>query len=147
MTVATRRLFLLVAFLLSGCAVVQPDLSRLYDFDSPSDEQPPLILIHGAFGGRLVDEAGTERWPGSLNRLLWADYRDIALEVDQTTLLPKDSDLSVSGITEKVAGQDYYGKIREVLEEVGRYQYHQAGDAIDGSAEQNVRRYYVFEYD
>lgn len=99
--------------------------------------------IHGAFGGRLVDAQGEERWPGNLNRLLWADYRDLALTINTQTLQPEPSALRVSGITEEVAGQDFYGRIRDVLEQVGRYREQQAGVPPTGAG----RHYYVFEYD
>ena len=134
---------LLLVVLISGCTSVQPDLSRLYDFDDSGRDQPPVILIHGAFGSRLVDEQGSERWPGTLKRLLWADYRDIALKINAATLLPFESELAVDGITEKIAGQDYYGRIREVLETVGGYRRQVAGRPPVSEGP----HYYFFEYD
>ncbi len=136
-------LTLLLSLCLSACSTVQPDLARLYDFEERRTQPPPVVLIHGAFGGRLVDAQGEERWPGNLNRLLWADYRDLALTINTQTLQPEPSALRVSGITEEVAGQDFYGRIRDVLEQVGRYREQQAGVPPTGAG----RHYYVFEYD
>jgi pimeloyl-ACP methyl ester carboxylesterase len=126
---------------LTACVSPTPDLARLYQFAGDS-EVPPVILIHGAFGSRLVDAGGEELWPGSLKRLMTGDYRDIALSFDDD-LMPVDEGIRVAGITEKIAGQDYYGRIREVLENVGGYSVAHAGDKVNHSQ----RRYYVFEYD
>lgn len=127
--------------LLAGCASPTPDLARLYKFAGDS-VGPPVILIHGAFGSRLVNASGEELWPGSLGRLLMGDYRDIALSFNDD-LDPIDDGIRLGGITEKIAGQDYYGRIRGVLENVGGYSLAHAGEKID----QSVRRYYVFTYD
>ena len=45
--------------------------------------------------------------------------------------------------TERIAGRDYYGRIRDVLEDVGGYQLTVAGTPVVD----NKRRYYIFEYD
>lgn len=43
--------------------VGMPDLHRLYMASMRSDQQPPVILIHGIYGSRLRDRDGQERWP------------------------------------------------------------------------------------
>ena len=142
-----RFAFTITLLLLAGCThSIQPDLIRLYGFQKPQHinaGQPPVVLIHGAFGSRLVDATGEEVWPGKLSRLLFDDYADIRLDVDPETLLPRPDDLEVSGVTDSVAGQDYYRRIIQVLGDVGRYQLSTPGIKPDLSE----RRFYVFEYD
>lgn len=136
-----------VVLLLGGCATEPvPDLERLYRFQkSPIDnsKQPPVILVHGAFGARLSGPDGTELWPGKLSRLLFADYKEIALQPDPSSLAPKPDQLVVSGVTDSVVGQDYYQRILNVLETVGGYQRSEVGEPPD----KGRRRFYVFEYD
>lgn len=83
-------LLALASIFINACSSsVVPDLSRLYKTaelphrsqNARSNKiQPPVILIHGAFGSRLIDrETSEEYWPGSLWRLLFSSYEDIAL--------------------------------------------------------------------
>lgn len=55
----TLAILLLTAALLS-CAGIQPQLSTLYKTSGEATAQPPVILVHGAFGGRLCDNDGKE---------------------------------------------------------------------------------------
>ena len=137
--------YFLVAGLLVGCtSITKPDLTRLYAFRDVSKTIPtPVVVIHGAFGSRLVNESGAELWPGTLRRILWSDYRGIELEIDPDSLEPLPDELVVSGITERIAGKDYYGQIRNMLETVGGYEFTQPGLPVDPER----RRYYLFEYD
>ena len=94
---------------------VIPDLSRLYktaELPSRSQEtrsnnlQPPVILIHGAFGSRLNDrETNEEHWPGSLWRILFSDYEDIALSINTKSLMPTTSNLVATDVTDKVVSK------------------------------------------
>ncbi len=82
---------------------VIPDLSRLYGTSElinrsnetrVRDVQPPVILIHGAFGSRLNDrDTGEEYWPGSLWNILFSDYEDIRFSIDADSLMPMTSGL------------------------------------------------------
>lgn len=121
----------LVLLLLVGCTgTTTPDLISLYDFQKPEHlnaAQPPVILVHGAFGSRLVNTEGEELWPGKLSRLLLGDYSDIQLQIDPKTLNPRADTLRVNGVTGSVAGRDYYQRLLSVLETVGRYQLTQVG--------------------
>ncbi len=143
-----------VAICLNACSnSVIPDLSRLYktpELPSRTQEtrtnrvQPPVILIHGAFGSRLNDiNTNEEHWPGSLWRLLFSDYEDIALAIDVETLNPATSNLVATDVTDKVVGKDYYGAIMRTLEQVGGY-----ARGVPGVKQKTSKRqYYLFVYD
>jgi len=125
--IATLTLATLCINACSGGVI--PDLSRLYKTDElpsrsqeTSNRQPPVILIHGAFGARLNDrETNEERWPGSVWSLLFSNYEDIALPVDAKSSKQTTSNLIAVGVTDKIVGKDYYGAIMRTLEEVGGY--------------------------
>ncbi|HHJ34362.1 MAG TPA: hypothetical protein ENJ87_01210, partial [Gammaproteobacteria bacterium] len=155
----TRSLLLVFALAsISACSdSVIPDLSRLYStsdlpsrFQShgpgnlPVQRQPPVILIHGAFGSRLNNEADDEElWPGNLWRILFSDYEDIGLSIDAETLRPAPSVLRPAGVTDKVVGKDYYGAIIRTLEDVGGYTLGTPGE----KQQTGKRQYYLFVYD
>lgn len=147
-------LLLSTALVISSCSSnVMPDLSRLYKTpallehsqETKSNEPPPpLILIHGAFGSRLIDpKNGDEYWPGNLWRILFSEYEDIALTIDEKTLMPTTSNLVASDVTDQVAGKDYYGAIIRTLEQAGGYTRGEPGK----SPTSNNRQYYLFVYD
>jgi hypothetical protein len=81
--------------------------------------------------------------PGSAFRLLFHDYEETALPIDPHTLLPAESVLEAFGITDEVAGRDYYGQIVRTLEDTGAYRRGQPGQA----ANPGERLYYLFVYD
>ena len=149
--------FIVLAFIaicIHACSKsVIPDLSRLYKtpgITSRTQEtrsntiQPPVILIHGAFGSRLNNkDTNEEHWPGSLWRLLFSNYEDIALAIDAETLNPAISNLVAADVTDKVVGKDYYGAIMRTLEQVGGY-----ARGVPGKKKKtNKRQYYLFVYD
>jgi pimeloyl-ACP methyl ester carboxylesterase len=106
--------------------------------------QPPVILLHGIMGSRLEDAAsGEEVWFGSLSRLVFSDYREVALEIDPVSLDPMPSKLAPSGLADQLAGKDFYGNITRTLERAGRYERALPGEA----QEPGSRSYYVFLYD
>ncbi len=131
--------------LLQGCGSLgaRPDLQRLYRESRPV-QQPPVILIHGLFGARLSDTAsGKEIWFGNIGRLVFSNYAELALEIDPVTLEPMPSALQPSGLTDQVAGKDYYGNIIRVLEKAGGYRLAEPGHPVAGGQ----REYYVLTYD
>lgn len=134
-----RNISLLMTMLaLVACSTSGPDLQRIYNHDGePGDAtasiQPPVILLHGVLGSRLCDARGNERWPGHLWRLLTHDYRDLVT----TTLHP-------CGVTDQVAGKDFYGQIERTLAEAGGYVASLPGERKSKHGE---RRYYWFVYD
>lgn len=135
---------LALTLFLTACATSQPDLTRIYARQEGAIEQPPVVVIHGALGGRLYDSAeGREVWPGSILQVLFGRYADLALDIDPESLMPLESTLSVNGVTSRIGGVDFYGRILDVLEDAGGYQYAEPGDAVRTGA----KNYYVFSYD
>lgn len=133
-----------VLSILAGCSVMQPDLSRIYAKQEGDTRQPPVVVIHGALGGRLHDrELDREIWPGSIRRVVFSDYEDLMLEIDEDTLKPRVSRLTPTGVARVVGGVDFYGRILEVLDEAGGFEYSEPGEQVVG----NGKRYYVFSYD
>ncbi|MFU8821096.1 MAG: lipase/acyltransferase domain-containing protein [Gammaproteobacteria bacterium] len=139
-----KRAWLLGVLVLAGCATrLAPDLERLYLSSGAAPHQPPVILIPGVMGSRLVDADGVEHWPGKGLRPLLAARDGLALAVDPRTLEPMDDDLVARGLTDRVAGRDYYASIIRVLETAGRYQR-----GVPGTRAEPGRRYfYEFPYD
>ncbi len=129
---------------LSSCAQFnKPDLERLYRYQQGNPNQPPIILIPGLLGSRLSDANGKEVWPGSALKLLFSDYDRLKLQVNPDTLEPEKSDLLLTGLTDTIVGQDYYGRLREVLESAGGFV-----ESVPGTpAVRGERRYYVLAYD
>lgn len=142
---ALRPLALLLASLaLAACTTPRPDLARLYAEQADMASQPPVILIPGALGSRLAErETGREVWPGSVGKLLFGGYEELALEIDPQTLEPLPGSLVVSGITDRAAGRDFYSAIMRVLEEAGGYRLAEAGHPPVAGA----NNYYIFSYD
>ena len=137
---------LLLAIGLLGCSTPNaPDLARLYAAQGTPQHLPPVILIHGTLGSRLERVVtGEEYWPGSLRRLAFGRYTDLALPIDPVTLHPaRDERLRLAGITEGAAGRDFYGRILRTLQEVAGYVRAVPGDAVADKRP----RVYVFEYD
>lgn len=134
----------LIAIVVSGCAIdtERPDLERLYDTDRTDAEQPPVVLIPGLMGSRLIAESGEEIWPGSLSDVLFSDYRHVALEIDERTLNPRPGGTRPGGITDKFAGRDYYDSIMRTLEQAGGFTR-----ARVGASPPQGRQYYIFTYD
>ena len=80
---------LLLLVMITACSrQTQPDLEHLYE-TSQSVQQPPVILIHGIMGSRLADKgSGEEIWVGSIGRLAFSDFSELALAIDPETLEP-----------------------------------------------------------
>ena len=69
----------------TACSVARPELSTLYQTSQGLADQPPVILVHGAFGGRLCDEQGGEHWPGGVWSLLFDEYSSLALPLGESS--------------------------------------------------------------
>jgi pimeloyl-ACP methyl ester carboxylesterase len=146
-------MLVLIAGLASGCASTPaPDLQRLYETRPLTRAttvkagvvETPVILVHGVLGSRLRDRrTGKEVWPGGITSLLFNSYDDLALPIDAKTLQPAPSNLEAYAITDRAAGQDFYGAIIRTLETSGGYLEGNPGEPVtDGR-----RRYYILVYD
>ena len=137
------------AVVLAGLAVAchsdtAPDLGRLYASGLEQARTPPVILIPGALGSRLLDQRnGAEVWPGSTLTLLAGSKQDLALPFDPVTLQPVDDGLQASGLFEEILQADFYGAILQTLRQSGGFVPGKLGEHADP----RVRRYYVFAYD
>ncbi|GAC1452737.1 MAG: hypothetical protein PVSMB6_05560 [Steroidobacteraceae bacterium] len=121
-----------------------PDLSRLYASGMEEARTPPVILIPGALGSRLLDRhKRSEVWPGSTLHLLGASKQDLALPFDPVTLQPVADGLEASGLFEEVLNADFYGAILRTLRQAGGFIAGKPG----ARADPRVRRYSVFAYD
>lgn len=142
--VARRLLPLALLLLLASCSSeIRPDLQRLYQL-SDAAEQPPVIIVPGILGSRLaaVDD-GREVWPGSLWQLMFSDYEPLRLHIDSRHPAPEAGLQQVNGITDQVAGRDFYGSIIDILRTAAGY----AAGVPGQPAQAGERRYYVFAYD
>lgn len=141
--VSSAAMMLLALASLLSCAATNPELSTLYKTSVQSELQPPVILIHGAFGARLCNEEGLERWPGNLFNILFGDYQSLALPTPGAPGQEKPESLTVCGLTDTVAGKDFYGAIEATLTGPGGYLLTAPGTPVPGMQ----RRYYRFIYD
>lgn len=142
----TRRGFLASGLALAGgCSPIpeRPPLKELYQ-NYDGDNQPPLVLIPGAFGSRLRDvRSGRELWPGSDAKLLLSNYMGLEVSIDEETLNPRVDQVESYRLFEEGLGRDFYGQILKTLEQAGGYKQKQVGDPV----EHNQRNFYVFLYD
>lgn len=122
-----------------AASAVDFDLFGQYELDR---HQPPIVLVHGLGGSRLENADGRELWPAGVFSLLWGDYWGIALAPDSTSLKPKHDNLKIAGVMDGLYGRDFYGRLRQVLEEVGGYHF-----AAPGRPVLDHPSYYVFGYD
>jgi len=130
---------------LAGCAgVPRPPLRELYRAVPGGPEQPPLVVIPGAFGSTLTSRAtGREIWPGSKSKLLLSDYRDLEIPIDPETLEPIAADVMADGVFEHGVGKEFYGDLLDTLESVGGFRRRTPGEPIDAGQ----RNYYLYTYD
>ncbi|NQX90507.1 MAG: hypothetical protein HRT77_17865 [Halioglobus sp.] len=134
---------LILLSLLAACGTTTPALSTLYASSADNPNQPPVILVHGAFGGRLCAGATGEVWPGNVGDILFGDYRALALPMQGTPYATSQIALSPCGLTDTVVGRDFYGNIETTLTGAGGYQFTEAGTPVHDTQ----RRYYRFTYD
>lgn len=146
MRTARTTITMLCLLAVTACSQLQPrpDLYKLYNFGMPEVEQPPLIVIPGVLGSRLVDSnTGALIWPGRWTDILTSEYRELALEIDPQTLEPLPSPLKPAGLTETALGRDFYGQLVRTLENYGGFERGKPGKPVTHKG----RRYYIFAYD
>ncbi len=124
--------------------VHKPDLHRLYMESMEITDQPPVVFVHGVLGSKLRDiKEGDDLWLGSIGRILFSDYAEVAYKIDPETLEPLPSIAEAYAISDSAVGKDFYGKIIETLGDTGGYQLAKVG----GKVTPNQKNYYIFHYD
>jgi pimeloyl-ACP methyl ester carboxylesterase len=141
----TRRGFLAAGLGLAGCAAPErPLLGPIYRSTRDNADQPPLVVIPGAFGSSLRDRrTGREIWPGTNPHLLVSNYRDLELEIDPATLEPVAGNVEVYDVFREGLGRDFYGKVLDMLHAAGGYARGQVGQPPPPGR----RTFYVYLYD
>jgi hypothetical protein len=141
----TRRSFIAAGLSLGACTRLdRPPLGALYRPTRATIEQPPLIVIPGAFGSSLRHRrSGREIWPGSPATLVAGNYRDLEVAIDPSSLDPRPDDVEAYDIFEAGLGRDFYGQVLRTLEQAGGYV--RCGDCARPQA--GRRNYYVYPYD
>lgn len=142
----TRRSVIACGLALAGCAAVdRPRLAVMYGCVSRPDDQPPLILIPGAFGSSLRKRSsGREIWPASDSKLLFSDYRELELPIDPATLEPDAHTAEAYAVFREGLGRDFYGGVIDTLQRVGGYERRLPGaPALVGAG----RGLYLYLYD
>jgi pimeloyl-ACP methyl ester carboxylesterase len=142
----TRRSVIAAGLAAAGCAVVdRPRLGVMYGGVTRPADQPPLILIPGAFGSSLRERrTGSEIWPVSNARLLFGNYRELELPIDAATLEPDADSAEAYAVFREGLGRDFYGQVIDTLERVGDYQRCRKGPPPQDRAACNL---YNFVYD
>jgi len=134
---------LLTLFACSSLRSERPNLEKLYAIQKGNPAQPPVILIHGISGSRLKDKTTQQEiWPGAVRNVLFSDYRYLLNKINPQTLELEASKYSVSGITDRAVGQDFYGKIRDTLIDSGGYTPAKLNQKI-----KKQQSLYIFSYD
>jgi pimeloyl-ACP methyl ester carboxylesterase len=145
MALWTRRGFLAAGLSLAGCAGPgRPPLGPIYRPTRGNVDQPPLVVIPGAFGSSLRDRrTGREIWPGTDPQLLISNYRGLELDIDPATLEPVAGDVEAYAIFREGLGRDFYGKVVDMLHNAGGYARGKVGQPpVSGR-----RSYYLYLYD
>ena len=141
----TRRGFLAAGLSLAGCAGVdRPPLGPIYRSTFDHVDQPPLIVIPGAFGSRLRDRrSGREIWPRSNRSLLVSDFTELEVPIDAGRLEPQAGEVEAFDIFEAGLWRDFYGQVMRTLERAGGY----VRCSSCAPARPGHRHYYVYPYD
>ena len=141
----TRRSFIAAGIGLAGCSRLErPSLPWLYQTTQNHVDQPPLIVIPGAFGSSLRDtRTGGEIWPRSNGRLLVSNYSSLELDIDPATLEPVANGVEAYDIFEEGLGKDFYGQMLQMLQRAGGYR--RCGK--DEPPRPGRRNFYVYPYD
>lgn len=129
MTRWTRRAVLASGLALAACSMDRPRLLETYGGSRRPGNQPPLILIPGAFGSSLRDRrSGLEVWPASDAQLLMGNYRGLELPVDHSTLEPLDDGIEPYAVFREGLGRDFYGEVIRTLRHAGGYRLCSPGN-------------------
>lgn len=140
-TLLLRLLLIFLSLSLSACVTNgKPDLKRLYAREVQNTSQPPIVIIHGLMGSRLLDKtSGKEFYPKSASAVALSDYQDLAISPVSTI----GDNLVPGAILGDIAGIDFYAALTRVLENEGQFIKSSPGQAVGAQK----RRYYTFIYD
>jgi len=121
-----------------------PDLHRLYMQSMHITDQPPVVFIHGVMGSKLRNaQTSEELWPGSIQRILFSNFSDVKFNIDPNTLEPIQGEIEAFEICETAVGKDFYGKVVNLIGDIGEYKLAEVGQKAD----KTQKNYYVFFYD
>jgi pimeloyl-ACP methyl ester carboxylesterase len=140
-------LLISAALLVGGCSgsPTKPDLRRLYQSANLVVEQPPLILIPGIMGSRLRDKTTQSvLWPGSIWRIVFHDYRELALDIDPATLTGNPGNIEAFSLADAAAGQHFYDTIISTLVDSGSFSLTEPGTPVKDPYKRHL---YLFPYD
>jgi pimeloyl-ACP methyl ester carboxylesterase len=122
----------------------KPNLARLYQLnDSSQTGEVPLILTHGILGSKLrYKNSKLEIWPGNVSKLVFSKYKNLAYQIDDTTIEPIQKNHEAHSIMDSISGFSIYQEIIDTLVQHGNYQLAKAGDEYSPG-----RKLYIFNYD
>ncbi len=115
---------LVAGLLVSGCAAApRADFAQLYSQRAALVGRPPLIVIPGVMGSRLLrEEDRHEVWPGRLPALLTGkSFRALALPVGLRHPSTDGRALVPGGLFDQLGGRSFYSDLVRALERYGHY--------------------------
>lgn len=128
---------LLAGFALGGCATApHADFAQLYSQRAGVTQRPPLIVIPGVMGSRLVRaDGGREVWPGRIPALLTGrSFRALSVPLLDPDPVADPSALTPGGIFDEVGGHSFYADLVRALEDYGHYRCRPP-EAIDAATD------------
>lgn len=132
------------SYFITGGFESEPNLKRLFSQSNQVTDQAPVIFVHGVLGSKLKhQETGVEGWFSSPWKLLFDEFRHLALEIDPESLTTLPNDYIPYELAGDIIGKDFYGNIIKTLVEYGGYQHVSAGQKI----EHGQKSLYTFIYD
>ena len=131
-------------YFLLGNADKRPDLARLFVESKMVSDQPPVIFVHGVLGSKLRHKETLEEvWFDSSWKLLFDEFRHLALDINPDTLEAEQSIYEPYELAGDIIGKDFYGNIIKTLVQYGGYKQVKLGEPINPT-EKNL---YTFIYD
>lgn len=140
-----KLILLTIVFILVACNnPKKPDLERLYQLNGSSQaEEVPLILTHGILGSKLrYKNSKQEIWPGNVSKLVFSKYKNLAFEIDNVTIEPRQNGQEAYSIMDTISGFSVYQEIIDTLVQYGHYQLANVSDVYSPG-----RKLYIFNYD
>ena len=131
-------------YFISGGFEPKPNLKRLFVESKMVTDQPPVIFVHGVLGSKLRDKnTGMEGWFSSPWKLLFDEFRHLALEIDPESMEVKPNVFEPYELAGDIIGKDFYGNIINTLVEYGGYKHVTLGQKINPQQ----KNLYTFLYD